>query len=134
MKKLLILAIAATLFSTAADAQTKKRDSITVRNLTNVDTLTLPFNGVQGHVESIQITGVVQSGSLTGTNKVYLKVSDDNVGFTVLDSLVMDNSKTINTKLFTLPAGVSYNNYQAYFITQGTIVLKPIFTLFRKPD
>lgn len=130
MKKLFLLAIAATCF--AAGAQAQKRDSITTRSLVNTDTLALKFTAVQGEVESLQITAVVQSGTLTGTNKVILKVSNDNVGWPSLDSLVMDNTKTINTKTFVLPAGVGYHNYQAYFITQGTITLKPIFSIRRR--
>lgn len=132
MKKFFLLATL--MIGIACSAQTRKRDSITTRNLVNTDTLALKFTAVQGHVESLQITAVVQSGSLTGTNKVYLKVSDDNVGWSTIDSLVMDNSLTTNTKVFTLSPGTGYLNYQAYFITKATIVLKPIFSLFRKPD
>lgn len=117
----------------AFSANAQKRDTAHMRNLTNVDTLALTFKSVPSNVTSLQITAVVNSGTLTGTNKVYLKATDDGIGWQTIDSLVLDNSKAINTKLFPI-LKTYYNSYQAYFITQGTIVLAPWFTILYRPD
>ena len=136
MKKILFIASLFCL-AIAGNAQNKpsylnpERVVQSPRNLTNTDTLTLPAYGIGSNVKGFQISVLKVSGTVAGT--VYLQATIDGIAWANIDSLVLSNVATVQTKI-TIPAHTSYNSYKAYFVSSGTQVYTPYFAYLRRPD
>lgn len=112
-------------------AQPPVRTTLSPRNLVNTDTLAINFYGVGDNVKGFQITAVKVSGTVAG--KIYLQGTLDGVAWVKIDSLVLADVSTPQTKIV-IPAHTTYNSYQAYAITSGTQSYTPYFTVLRRPN
>jgi len=100
---------------------------------TNATTSYLYFNGIPGHVKSMQLTVTKISGTVAGT--VIIDASNDGVAWVPAgagDTLTLANQAS-NSGLFPF-TGTYYKSYRARFTTTGTQVSSLLATLVRRQD
>lgn len=127
MKKLLFLAaIFIGIGTVQSQVRVTQKDS-----LVNVDTSYLNFNGISGHVKSLQVTALKSSGTVSG--KIYIEGTVDGLAWVKLDSLVLADVATYQTKAKEV-TNTSYNSYRSECITTGTQKFYNWFSVLRRPD
>ena len=129
MKRVLLF-IALALAVVSADAQAVRTVSVP-DTLTNTDTSVVSFNSIGSKVKSFQVTAKKISGTISCT--VYLQGTVDGIAWSNLDSLVMANNTTTQTKVVTISA-TSYNSYRSNAITAGTQSFWYTIAVLRRPD
>jgi len=140
MKKLLLIALAATLSTVCVKAQNSvqpewlrpERVVYPSDTTTNADTNYVTIKSVGSNLKSIQATVTKVSGTVGGT--VILQGTVDGIGWVNVntDTLTLSDQAT-NSKVW-LITSTSYNSYRVQYKTSGTQVSYLNLSYLRRPD